>query len=63
MKLSPLRWLAKNLATLLLAFILALIVWVSAVTSADPNEQHVLWRHPHRNHRTGSRPANHGQPG
>ena len=44
MKLSPLRWLAKNLATLLLAFILALIVWVSAVTSADPNEEHTLGR-------------------
>lgn len=32
------RWLVRNLSTLLLAFILALIVWVSAVTSADPNE-------------------------
>jgi YbbR domain-containing protein len=44
MKRSPLRWLAKNLPTLLLAFILALVVWVSAVTSADPTEEHALAR-------------------
>ncbi len=35
--LRPLRWLGKNFSTLLLAFFLALIVWVSAVISADPN--------------------------
>ncbi|HNT23483.1 MAG TPA: CdaR family protein [Anaerolineales bacterium] len=44
MKGSPLRWLAKNLTTLALAFMLALIVWVSAITSADPNEEHALGR-------------------
>jgi YbbR domain-containing protein len=33
-----LRWLGTNLRTFLLAFALALAVWVSAVTSADPDE-------------------------
>ena len=32
-----LRWLGTNLRTLLLAFILALAVWVTAVTAADPD--------------------------
>lgn len=44
MKLAPLRWLVKNLSTLLLAFVLAVIVWVSAVWAADPNEVRVLGR-------------------
>jgi YbbR domain-containing protein len=44
MRWAPLRWLVKNLGTLLLAFILAVIVWVSAVWAADPNEAHVLER-------------------
>ena len=35
-----LRWLAKNFGTLLTAFILAVIVWVSAVIASDPNEEH-----------------------
>lgn len=39
-----LRWLAKNLGTLLTAFILAVIVWVSAVRASDPNEEHILTR-------------------
>ncbi len=39
-----LRWLAKNLGTLLTAFILAVIVWVSAVIASDPNEQNTLAR-------------------
>ncbi len=39
-----LRWLAKNFGTLLTAFILAVIVWVSAVIASDPNEEHVLNR-------------------
>ena len=39
-----LRWLAKNFGTLLTAFILAVIVWVSAVMASDPNEEHVLAR-------------------
>ena len=33
------HWLGRNISTLLLAFILAVIVWVSAVTSADPNQE------------------------
>jgi YbbR domain-containing protein len=39
-----LRWLAKNFGTLLTAFILAVIVWVSAVIASDPNEEHALTR-------------------
>ncbi|MGE5223443.1 MAG: YbbR-like domain-containing protein [Omnitrophica WOR_2 bacterium] len=39
MTVSLLRWLGKNLGTLLTAFILALVVWVSAVTAADPNRE------------------------
>ena len=34
-----LRWFGRNLGTMLLSFVLALIVWSSAVTSADPNEE------------------------
>jgi YbbR domain-containing protein len=44
MVLSILRWLGRNLGTLLMAFILALIVWISAVISADPNQEDVLDR-------------------
>lgn len=33
------RWTSRNVSTLLLAFVLAVIVWVSAVTSADPNQE------------------------
>ena len=32
-----LRWLTTNLRTFLLAFVLALAVWVTAVTSANPD--------------------------
>jgi len=39
MRPSPLRWLAGNVGTLVLAFILALVVWVSAVITADPNQK------------------------
>lgn len=39
-----LRWLAKNLGTLLTAFILAVIVWVSAVIASDPYEELPLTR-------------------
>jgi YbbR domain-containing protein len=35
---SFLRWLGQNAGLLLLAFVLSLIVWVSAVLAADPNE-------------------------
>jgi YbbR domain-containing protein len=33
------RWLVRNVSTFLLALTLAVIVWVSAVIIADPNEQ------------------------
>jgi YbbR domain-containing protein len=33
------RWLGRNISTLLLSLILASIVWASAVTSIDPNEE------------------------
>jgi YbbR domain-containing protein len=36
-----LRWLTTNLRTFILAFALALAVWVTAVTSADPDETQV----------------------
>jgi YbbR domain-containing protein len=36
------RWFASNIRTLLLALILAVAVWISAVTSADPDEVHTL---------------------
>jgi YbbR domain-containing protein len=39
MILALLRWLAKNFATLLLAFMLAVVVWVTAVLTQDPNEE------------------------
>jgi len=32
------RWFAKNIRTFLLALVLAVAVWISAVTSADPDE-------------------------
>ncbi len=37
-----LRWLWKNLGSLALAFILALAVWIVAVTNADPTETREL---------------------
>lgn len=37
-----LRWLTTNLRTLLLAFILALAVWVTAVTASNPDETNSL---------------------
>jgi YbbR domain-containing protein len=36
------RWFASNIRTLLLALILAVAVWISAVTSADPDEVQTL---------------------
>lgn len=38
------KWLGRNLGTLILAFILALVVWISAETAADPNVEQVLTR-------------------
>jgi YbbR domain-containing protein len=37
-----LNFFARNLGALLLAFTLAVVVWVSAVITADPNEEHTL---------------------
>jgi len=42
MRFFPLRWFARNVGTFLLAFLLALAVWISAVVTADPNEQHTF---------------------
>jgi YbbR domain-containing protein len=39
-----LRWLAKYFGTLLTAFILAVIVWVSSVVASDPTEERILER-------------------
>lgn len=44
MILAPLRWLFKNFSTLILAFLLSLVVWVSAVLSVDPNVEDKLNR-------------------
>jgi hypothetical protein len=35
--LSPVRWFISNLSTFLLAIVLAVVVWISAVTAANPN--------------------------
>ncbi len=35
--MSLLRWIFSNLSTLILAFALSVVVWISAVTAADPN--------------------------
>ena len=40
--MTLLRWLGRNISTLLIAFILASIVWASAVTAVDPNEERVF---------------------
>jgi YbbR domain-containing protein len=34
------RWLAQYLSIFILAFLLAVVVWISAVMTSDPNEQH-----------------------
>ncbi len=39
-----LRWLARRLSTLILSFLLALVVWVSAVVSTDPSVEGVYPR-------------------
>ena len=39
--LRPLRWLLGNLSALLLALVLAVAVWFSAVTAADPNVERI----------------------
>ena len=35
--MKALRWFVRFLPTLFMALILAVIVWVSAVSSSDPN--------------------------
>jgi YbbR domain-containing protein len=39
MFLVLLRWLNKNFGTMLLAFVLAVVVWTSAVIASDPNRE------------------------
>ncbi len=39
-----LGWLGKNLSTLILAFVIAGIVWISAEIASDPNEENVYPR-------------------
>ena len=34
---SFIRWFARNLSALILSFVLAVVVWISAVTASDPN--------------------------
>jgi YbbR domain-containing protein len=36
--MSVIRWIIRNVGTLLLSFILAVTVWASAVVTADPNQ-------------------------
>ncbi|MBI5961943.1 MAG: hypothetical protein HY863_00580, partial [Chloroflexi bacterium] len=36
------RWISQNFRTFLWAFALAMAVWISAVTSADPDETRAL---------------------
>jgi len=43
---SPWRWIARNLSNLFLSFLLALLVWISAVTSSNPNEERTFERVP-----------------
>jgi len=35
--MKPMRWLARNLTSLVLSLLLAFVIWISAVTSANPN--------------------------
>jgi len=35
--MKPMRWLGNNLTSLILSLLLALVIWISAVTSANPN--------------------------
>ncbi len=37
--IAAIRFLVRNLGTLIIALLLALLVWISAVTAADPNQQ------------------------
>lgn len=44
MVMRMIRWLGKNISSLLLAFVFAFIVWVSAILAADPNEVQIYPR-------------------
>ena len=44
MFMNTLHWLSRNLSTILLAFTIAVVVWVSAVLTADPNEERIYTR-------------------
>lgn len=35
--MKPMRWLGSNLTSLILSLLLAVVIWISAVTSANPN--------------------------
>ncbi len=35
--MRPMRWLGSNLTSLILSLLLAFVIWISAVTSANPN--------------------------
>ena len=35
--MKPMRWLGRNLTSLILSLLLAVVIWISAVTSANPN--------------------------
>ncbi len=39
MRIAAFKWLGKNLSTIILAFVLSIVVWISAVVTADPNEE------------------------
>lgn len=42
--MAILRWVGKNIGTLIMAFILSMVVWISAVVAADPNVEQALNR-------------------
>lgn len=42
MRRGPLNWLVRNLSAVILSIILAVAVWISAVVTADPNEEAVF---------------------
>ncbi len=35
--MKPMRWLGRNLTSMILSLLLAFVIWISAVTSANPN--------------------------
>ncbi|HSO27900.1 MAG TPA: CdaR family protein [Anaerolineales bacterium] len=42
--MTVLRWFGRNLTTLFLAFVLALVVWIAAVLDSDPNRERTYLR-------------------